>query len=97
MTMTVANFQGRTSRPGASMRANRVCKWLLTLFAAGFTTSALAENILQDISFAPMAGDKVQVTMKFAGPVTDPQIFTTESPARIAIDVPDTRNGMAQR
>jgi len=79
------------------MRANRVCKWLLTLFAAGFTTSALAENILQDISFAPMAGDKVQVTMKFAGPVTDPQIFTTESPARIAIDVPDTRNGMAQR
>lgn len=59
--------------------------------------NAMAENILQDISFAPQAGDKVQVTLKFAAPVSDPQIFTTENPARIAIDVPDTRNGMAQR
>ncbi len=35
--------------------------------------------------------------MKFAGPVGQPQIFTTQNPARIAIDMADTRNGMTQR
>lgn len=68
--------------------------WVAGLLMAA---NAMAENILQDISFAPQAGDKVQVTLKFAAPVSDPQIFTTENPARIAIDVPDTRNGMSQR
>jgi type IV pilus assembly protein PilQ len=62
-----------------------------------FTANVCAENVLQDIAFAPLAGDKVQITMKFAAPVQDPQIFTTESPARIAVDVPDTRNAMTQR
>jgi type IV pilus assembly protein PilQ len=70
---------------------------LLVLLVSAFATNALAENILQDISFAPLAGDRVQITMKFAAPVSDPQIFATEAPARIAIDVADTRNGMAQR
>jgi type IV pilus assembly protein PilQ len=62
-----------------------------------FATSALAENILQDITYTPMSGGKVQIIMKFAGPVGEPQIFTTENPARIAVDLANTRNGMSQR
>lgn len=70
---------------------------LLVLLAGVFATNAFAENVLQDITFAPLAGDKVQLTLKFAAPVADPQIFTTDNPARIAVDIPDTRNGMTQR
>jgi len=98
MITTVADFQGRTSdfRLGARGHGGvaALVVWIAGLFIA---TSAMAENILQDISFAPQAGDKVQITLKFAAPVSDPQIFTTESPARIAVDIPDTRNGMSQR
>ena len=44
-----------------------------------------------------MPGGKVEVTLKFAAPVASPQIFTTETPPRIAIDLADTRNGVSQR
>jgi type IV pilus assembly protein PilQ len=70
---------------------------LLALLAVLFATNALAENILQDIAFAPQSGGQVQITMKFAAAVSQPQIFTTQSPPRIAIDMADTRNGMTQR
>jgi len=70
---------------------------LVALCAVLFSTSALAENILQDITFTPMSGGKVQIVMKFAGPVGEPQVFTTDNPPRIAVDLADTRNGMTQR
>ena len=70
---------------------------LFSLLAIVFATNAFAENVLQDITFAPLAGDKVQITLKFAAAVADPQIFTTDNPARIAVDIPDTRNGLTQR
>ena len=54
------------------------------MFAAMFATSALAENILQDISFAPIAGDKVQITMKFAAGCGSANLHDG-SPARIAM------------
>ncbi len=97
MTITVANFQGRTSRPGTSVSLRSGLARLLILLGALFSTSALAENVLQDISYTPLSGGTVQITMKFAGPVGEPQIFTTQTPARIAIDMADTRNGMAKR
>ena len=71
--------------------------WLIALLGLLFAITASAENILQDISYTPLSGGKVQVTMKFAGPIGEPQVFTTENPARIAIDLADTRNGMSQR
>ena len=67
------------------------------LLGALFATNALAENILQNITYTPLSGGQVQIVMQFAGPVSEPQIFTTENPARIAIDIPATRNGLSQR
>jgi type IV pilus assembly protein PilQ len=97
MTITVADFQGRTSKPRASRSFRGGLAWLLVLIGSLFATNVLAENILQDITYTPLSGGKVQITMKFSGPVGEPQIFTTENPARIAIDMADTRNGMTQR
>jgi type IV pilus assembly protein PilQ len=67
---------------------------LLGLLIAGF---AHAENVLEDIAYTALPGGKVEVTLKFAAPFASPQIFTTETPPRIAIDLADTRNGVSQR
>lgn len=97
MIITVADFQGRTSTPGMRKSVRGSLAWLIMLFGALFAANALAENVLQDITYTPLSGGKVQIMMKFAEPVGEPQIFTTENPARIAIDMANTRNGMSQR
>lgn len=96
MMTSVANYLGRSS--GTDAKPSRVgLAWLLMLLGALFATNVLAENILQNITYTPLSGGQVQIVMQFSGPVVDPQIFTTENPARIAIDIPGTRNGMSQR
>ena len=70
---------------------------LLALLALLIAGTAHAENVLQDIAYTAMPGGRVEITMKFSAPVAAPQIFTTETPPRIAIDLADTRNGLSQR
>ena len=75
--------------------------WLLAMgaLAVGLTTSlsAMAANVLQDVRYASAPGGKVDITLQFAEPVGDVQAFTTDTPPRIAVDIPDTTNGMSQR
>jgi len=85
------------SRSDTRNGSRRGLTWLLMLVASALATNALAQNTLQDISYTPLSGDKVQITMQFAAPVSQPQIFTTQDPARIAIDMPDTHNAMSKR
>src|ERR1700743_224353 len=92
---SVANFLGRSSGTGAkpkrqTLRRGRLT-WLIMLLGVLFATNVLAENILQNITYTPLSGGQVQVVMQFAGPVGEPQIFTTENPARIAIDMAGPR------
>jgi type IV pilus assembly protein PilQ len=61
------------------------------------SASALAQNVLQDVRYAAAPGGKVDITLQFSGPVGEVQAFTTDSPPRIAIDLPGTSNGLAQR
>ena len=61
------------------------------------SASALAQNVLQDVRYSAAPGGKVDITLQFAGPVGEVQAFTTDSPPRIAIDLPGTSNGLAQR
>jgi type IV pilus assembly protein PilQ len=70
---------------------------MLMLLGSALATNVLAQNTLQDITYAPLAGDKVQITLQFAAPIGEPQIFTTQNPARIAIDMPDTHDAMSKR
>jgi type IV pilus assembly protein PilQ len=58
---------------------------------------AFASNVLQQVSHAPGAKGGVDITLQFAEPIADAQVFTTDNPPRIAIDLPDTHNGMAGR
>lgn len=75
--------------------------WLLATGAlvVGMTAtlSASAANVLQDVRYASAPGGKVDITLQFAEPVGDVQAFTTDTPPRIAVDLPGTTNGLSQR
>ncbi|MBW8368029.1 MAG: AMIN domain-containing protein, partial [Arenimonas sp.] len=75
--------------------------WLLAMGAlvVGMTAtlSASAANVLQDVRYASAPGGKVDITLQFAEPVGDVQAFTTDTPPRIAVDLPGTTNGLSQR
>ncbi|OOG38045.1 fimbrial protein [Rhodanobacter sp. C06] len=65
---------------------------LLLLAGVGFSQAVLAagSSTLKDISYTTLPGGSVQLHLNFAGAVPQPRIFTTDNPARIAIDFADT-------
>ena len=60
-------------------------------------SSSLWANELQDISFSTLPGNKVQINMTLAEPVSQPASFATDNPARIAIDLPGTSSALKQK
>lgn len=94
---TVNPAQNRSSIAGDVMsRMLRIAGAALVGLAV--STSALAQsNTLESIAFNAEAGDQVDVVMTFASPPQVPNLFATENPPRIAIDLEGTRNAVAQR
>jgi type IV pilus assembly protein PilQ len=84
---------------GAGMNKPRVWINTVVMFAMGLMLAmpALATNTLQDVRYASAPGGKVDITLQFSEAVGDVQAFTTDSPPRIAIDLPATKNGLAAR
>ncbi|GLQ90512.1 type IV pilus secretin PilQ [Dyella flagellata] len=77
--------------------ASRCLMTVMVLGAAAWATSAAAATTLQNITYKPLSGGKVEVRMNFdSSQVPQPNIFTTETPPRIAIDFPDTTNDAAR-
>ena len=54
-------------------------------------------NTLQSVDFAELPGNKAQITLTLSKPAPAPLSFTIDNPARIALDFPDTGNGLKQR
>jgi type IV pilus assembly protein PilQ len=54
-------------------------------------------NTLQSVEFTGLPGNKAQITLTLSEPATTPLSFTIDNPARIALDFPNTRNGLSQR
>ncbi len=63
---------------------------------AGMAMFAQAQT-LQSIEFTPGAGGQVELQMQFSAAPPDPQVFTTDEPARIALDLAGVSNGLAER
>lgn len=89
--MTAMNLVSGMARPRWAVLAS------LSLWLALAPASASAENVLRNASYQAGSGGAVDVILEFAEPVGGVQTFTTDNPPRIAIDVPDTRNGLSQR
>lgn len=54
-------------------------------------------NVLKDISFSELSGNRVEVVLTLTEPVENPLSFTTDNPARIAVDLQDTTSGLAAK
>ncbi len=54
-------------------------------------------NALQEINFAGLPGNQVQITFNLRQPASNPASFTIDNPARIAFDLPATKSELAKR
>jgi type IV pilus assembly protein PilQ len=61
-----------------------------------FLSDALA-NELQDISFSALPGNRVEIVLTTSEPTAEPASFTTDNPARIAIDLANTTSALEQK
>jgi len=76
---------------------DRLCRLGSAAAVLMFAISAQAENVVNSVRFAPLAGGEVEITVSTSEPMADPQIFATDAPARIAIDFADTSLGNVDR
>ncbi len=71
-------------------------KFLLGL-ALLVSLGAAQARQLTDLDYSVMTGNTVQLTFTFDQPAAEPRSFTIDQPARIALDFPDTENGLKKR
>jgi len=64
--------------------------------AAVAAKSAVPENMIEDIVYAKLPGDRIQVQLRMSAIPAKPAVFTTSNPARIALDFPNTGVSMAR-
>ena len=71
------------------------------LFVGSTVSASAAEvisgNTLQSVDVTGLPGNKAQITLTLSQPAPAPLSFTIDNPARIALDFPETKNGLVQR
>jgi type IV pilus assembly protein PilQ len=88
-TVTVSNRRFSMSSVGLGA--------LLGLWALVAPQGAFAANTLQDISYSALSGNKLQIVLTTASPAAEPLSFTTDNPARIALDLADTQSALSSK
>ena len=78
------------------MRYLLICS---TLVIGGLSPALAATtgNTLKAVDFAALPGNKAQITLTLSNTAPAPLSFTIDNPARIALDFPDTSNGLTER
>jgi len=67
------------------------------LLFAGVIANAQEGNRLQDIQVQSLPGDRIELTLIMSDTAPEPLAFTIDSPARIALDLPNTTLGLSSR
>lgn len=70
--------------------------WLLTGLSLACAAMA-AEVKLQDVQFATLAGDKLQVRFLLDGPAEAPKAFHTDNPARLVLDFAGVSSALGKK
>ena len=73
----------------------KVFLWGL-LFGLFYMSDAVA-NTLENITYSILSGGRVQIVMETTGPVQGATSFATGNPARIAVDLPNTKSELKTR
>jgi type IV pilus assembly protein PilQ len=58
---------------------------------------AQSGRALQSIDAVALDGERLLLTLTLSAPAPEPVVFTVESPARLSMDLPDTRLAVAER
>lgn len=96
--MTIETSTSAARLPANRIRAGRVLRIGIGLFALAWGGIAAAANTLESLSFRATPGDSVELVMALsAPPPADAKLFATDNPPRIAVDLPATRNAVSQR
>jgi type IV pilus assembly protein PilQ len=69
---------------------------LLCVLLTG-TAPAQSQRSLTGMDVLSLDGNRVQLTLKLSDPAPEPVVFTIDKPARISMDLPDTRVALAER
>lgn len=79
----------------------RVCTWVVVagLAALMLTVPAHAEisRALKSIDYVALDSERVLLTLTLSEPAPEPVIFTIDKPARLSLDIPETRVEMPDR
>ncbi len=90
------NTKPTAGRRNAVIRLAAMAQAVVLMFA-GLTASAQEGNRLQDIQIQSLPGQRVELRLIMSDTAPEPLAFTIDSPARIALDLPDTALGLQQR
>lgn len=77
------------------MKLKTIIVGLLSYLA--LASASANANVLKDIGFASLPGDKIEVKLSFSDNPPDVSGYTIEEPARIALDLPDTRSDLTSK
>ncbi|MDX1529372.1 MAG: type IV pilus secretin PilQ, partial [Gammaproteobacteria bacterium] len=67
------------------------------ILAAGHAVYAQSGVTLDDISYASLPGDRVQLELKLSGRVDEPLSFAIDNPARVALDLPGVKLNLPRK
>ena len=65
--------------------------------SAAHAADAATSNTLKAVDFSSLPGNKAQIVLTLENPASTPLSFTIDNPARIALDLPGTKNKLGQR
>lgn len=87
-----------------NLRSRFATQWLfigifsLQIFSAfADTLSGASEATINHLEFSSLAGNQIQIQLEMSGPVTEPKIFQTDNPSRIALDFDGVKSNLAKK
>ncbi len=94
--MQTVNTYQRNSKN--RMRTGRLVPFWLMLSVMALTgRTALAEAMLEDVTFTTLPGKSVEVEMRFDSAPAEPKAYLIEQPPRLVLDLWGARNAMAEK
>jgi type IV pilus assembly protein PilQ len=69
----------------------------ILLFLSYSTVVNAGDLSLTGLNISAIAGDKLQIELEMNGPATEPKVFHTDNPARIALDFAGVNNGLNKK
>ncbi|SFF23628.1 type IV pilus assembly protein PilQ [Fontimonas thermophila] len=69
----------------------------LSLLIIAGSATAQTDRALQRIDFTSLENGRVLMTLTLSAPAPQPSVFTVDKPARLSVDLPDTRMALAER